>query len=347
MRDMKPTPDAATWLDEEAPLGRSLRRLVGRLLRRGRASWFVCGPLALVASVVVTVRASKGAIYEATVVLRVTESTLTDSGSELAAGTLRGYVKDRALTMPHLQEVLERYPHDFPKVRKDPASAVEDVRDFIDIFITQNDFVEDRGAGDGPRSARIVVNFRSGKPEVALTVARDLAELIVRSTTGLDAEQIERRRMAAATALKNAEAQIDSMIATSSSEAGADEVMRRRAMYAHDRLRAAVAAATNANLADRASEEAGVLHFDVIDQGRVPPVQSRAYLIARMLGVLAVALLVTCLLAGAFDPRVLDRVDLAAAGLAVLAEAPALPRRPEVPEQPAPPARRALPKSRV
>ena len=316
----------ATWFEDEAPVGPSLRRLVARLLRRGRVSWFVWAPLALVVSVVATVRTARSAVYEATVVLRVTESAVEVPGSEMAAGTLRGYVKDRALTFQHLQEVLARYPRDFPRVRTDPATAVEDMRDAMDVLVQQNDFVEDRGPGDGPRSARIVVNFRFRKPELALTVARDLAELIVRSATGLDAAQIERERVAAATALKNAEAEIDSMITAGESEPGADDLMRKRSMMAHDRLRAAVVAATNATLADRASEEKEELHFDVIDSGRVPPLKSRGYLAGRMLGVLAVGLFVTCLLAGAFDPRILDRADLSAAGITVLSESPPLPQ---------------------
>jgi hypothetical protein len=177
-------------------------------------------------------------------------------------------------------------------------------------------------------------------------VARDLAELIVRSASGLDAAEIERERVAAAAALKKAEAQIDSMITADDSEPGADELTRRRSMMAQERLRAAVVAATNATLADRASEEKEVLHFDVIDAGRVPPLTSSAYLAARMLGVLAVGLLATCLIAGAFDPRILDRADLSAAGLTVLAEAPPLPSGSGrgASERPDP---RALRKSRV
>jgi hypothetical protein len=329
MRAMQATRGPATWFDEEAPIGPALRRLFARLLRRGRASWFVWAPLVLLVSVIATVRTARNAVYEATVVLRVTESTVAAPGSELAAGTLRGYVKDRALTFRHLQEVLERYPHDFPKVRKDPATAVDDMREATDVLISQNDFVEDRGPGDGPRSARIVVNFRFRDPEVALTVARDLAELIVRSASGLDAAEIAREQAAAAAALKKAEAEIDSVIAAGGSEPGADELMRKRSMLARDRLRAAVVAATDATLANRASEEKEVLHFDVADPGRVPPLQSRGYLIGRTLGVLAVGLLVACLIAGAFDPRVLDRVDLSADGIAVIGEAPALPQRPE------------------
>jgi hypothetical protein len=328
MPKMHPRGGTATWFDQEAPLGPSLRRTFGRLLRRGRASWFIWAPLALVVSLVVTLRTAHNAVYEATVVLRVSESAVAVSGSEVAAGTLRGYVKDRALTFRHLQEVLERYPRDFPKVRKDPATAVDDMREATDVLISQNDFVEDRGPGDGPRSARIVVNFRFRDPEVALTVARDLAELIVRSATGLDAAEIARERVAAAAALKNAEAQIDSVIAAGSSEPIADELMRKRSMLARERLHAAVVAATNATLADRASEDKEVLHFDVIDPGRVPPLQSRAYLAARTAGVLAVGLLVGCLIAGAFDPRILDRADLSAAGIAVISEAPPLPVRP-------------------
>ncbi len=342
-----PTDTSASWFDQEAPLGPTLRRMLGRLLRRGRASWFIWAPLALLVSVIATVRTARNALYEATVVLRVSESSVEVPGSEVAAGTLRGYVKDRALTFRHLQEVLERYPRDFPKVRKDPATAVDDMREETDVLISQNDFVEDRGPGDGPRSARIAVNFRFRDPEVALTVARDLSELIVRSATGLDAAEIARERVAAATALKNAENQIDSVIAAGSAEPGADELMRKRSMLARERLHAAVAAATNATVAERASEEKEVLHFDVIDPGRVPPLQSRGYLAARMLGVLAVGLLVCCLIAGAFDPRILDRADLTAAGVAVISEAPPLPVRPTDRGGAEPPGSPALQKSRV
>jgi hypothetical protein len=324
-----------------------MRRFLGRLFRRGIVSWFVWVPVAVVVSVIATVQTARHAMYEATVVLRVTEGAVAVPGSELAANTLRGYVKDRALTVHHLQEVLERYPRDFPKVLKDPISAVDDMREETDVLISQNDFVEDRGPGDGPRSARIVVNFRYRKPEVALTVARDLAELIVRSATGLDTAEIERQRVAAAEGLKNAEAQIDQMIAATSQELNADELMRRRSLYAHDRLHAAVVAATDATLADKANEQKEVLHFDVADPGRVPALQSGAYLATRFLGVLVAALLATWLLAGAFDPRILDRVDLGASGLTVLSEAPPLPQRSEERGVGARPGAPVLQKSRV
>jgi hypothetical protein len=329
---MTPSPSSATWLDEEVPLGPAFRRLVGRLLRRGRASWILWAPLALVISTLVSVRASRHVSYEATVVLRASEGRVRAPGADLSMATLRGYVHDWAFTSDRLLALMARYPRNFPDAATEPADAVEEMRKATDVTVTAVEVIEERMPDDPPLSARIEVTYHAGTPEVAVTVARELAQLVVNASLRREHEALAREEAGAAALLGKAEGSFGAAARqlSADSEDPADSTAQlaraqRRAEAARDGLRAAVAAATSAQLATKANEESESLRFDLVDPGRLPPRRSRAVLVRDLLGVLLVTLLVGCLVAGAFDPRILDRRDLSAVGLTVLGEVPALP----------------------
>jgi hypothetical protein len=318
--------DAANWIDEEPPLRPMLGKLIVRLFQRGAGSWWLWMPLAILAALAANALQNRHRVYEATVLLRVMEGSVRTPGAELGAGTLRAQVQDLAFTHPHLVEVMGRHPEDYPDLTSDPASAVADLRKDIDLTITDNEFVEDRAADDPPRSARIALSYRSPQPDLALAVVRDLAELIVRSTLNLQKEALERQQAAAATALQRAEAlnlsgQPDGPVPARG--AGDDP----RAEAARQRLRVTVATATNARLARRAGEQQQTLHFDLVDAGRIPPRPTNLARAETLVMDLALAVIACWLVAGAFDPRVLGRQDLLAAGVSVLGEVPPLPRR--------------------
>jgi hypothetical protein len=322
-RVMDPLRAGDTWLDRERPIRPALRALVARLARRGRASWFVWAPLALAATALVTVRAGRHRIFDATVVLRVSEAEMQIAGSELNSTLLYDYVRERAFTNQNLAEVIARYPRQFPG---DPALEALDMRAATDLAISDNDFVEDRSADDPPRSARITVTFHDPDPETALAVARDLAELIIRSTLNLQKEAAERQASGSALALRQAEAALgareDEQEKADSGPGRFDPTLDQ----ARGRLNAMVALAANAHLAKSAGRDRQNLAFDLVDAGRLPRPPSTEAVAAGAAGRLTVGLLAGLLLAGAFDPRVLERQDVVELGLVPLGRMPRLPR---------------------
>jgi hypothetical protein len=87
-----------------------------------------------------------------------------------------------------------------------------------------------------------------------------------------------------------------------------------------------VALAGEVALASRAGEDDQTLRFDVIDIGTAPPLHTRSFFLQQLAGNLLATLLGGWLLAGTFDPRILERGDIEALGLTPIGELPALPR---------------------
>jgi len=318
--------DAANWIEQEPPLRPALGRLLARLVRRGAVTWWLWIPAAVVIALGAAALKTRHRVFEATVVLRVMEGSVRVAGAELGAGALRAQVEDLAFTNPSLAAVLKRHVVDFPDVTTDPVGAVADFRRDIDVLITDNDFVEERAADDPPRSAGIALSYRSPNPELALAVVRDLAELVVRSALNQQKQAVDREQQAAAAALKQAEAQSTSPL--DDRELPALAAQDPRAEAARQRLIATVAKATNARLGQRAGEAQQTLHIDLVDAGRVPRRPTQLERLQDFAIVLALAALACCLVAGAFDPRVLGRDDLIIMELAPLGEVPPLPARP-------------------
>ena len=319
---MKPSPRSAsqvarTWLEEEVPLGRSFRTQGGRLLRRGRASWFLWVPLALVIGAGMARSSARHTAYFAEVVLRATAGRPeTAADSDAGLGRLRSYVRDWVFTGDHLLEVMARHRREFPGAATRPSEAIESMRGATEVTIVSSDFIEDRASDDPRPSARITVTYAAATPELALTMARELATLVVSSALHRENEIAEHAEAAAATALKQSETSLEAALQTGAN-APAD--------LALGSLRAAVAASTAARLANPAGEENGMLRFNVVDWGQPPPLRSKALFAEEMIVMFSVALFVSWLLAGAFDPRILDRTDLTDTGLTVLGQVPRLP----------------------
>jgi hypothetical protein len=81
-----------------------------------------------------------------------------------------------------------------------------------------------------------------------------------------------------------------------------------------------------AQLALRAVAERQTLRLNVVSPGRKPErVDRTTTLVTGFVTMLLVMLLLTALLAGAFDPRVLEAEDLVQSGLGLLGRFPALP----------------------
>jgi hypothetical protein len=108
-----------------------------------------------------------------------------------------------------------------------------------------------------------------------------------------------------------------------------------------ERLKATEAHAAAAHLGVRAAEEQQALRFDLVDPGRIPPVVTREAVVVGGIATFALALLAGCLVAGAWDPRVVAIGDLSALGIPALGRLPVLPDVPGPDRPPAGPAGQA------
>jgi hypothetical protein len=291
-----------------------------RLANRARASWPLWLGAAILVSGYATVKAARApSRYAATVVLRVTEGRVAIPGAALGAGRLRTYVNDLALSNTHLIQLMKKYWGG----QQDPAGALEDFRKDLQVVIAENDFNEERAADDPPRSARLELTFHSIDPDVTYSVVQDLAELVINSAFGHQRETLEREHAAAVTGAARAEAafaelkRLDPMGVEPYAAA-----VQRRVIEAKE----SVSASTTAL---RALEQKQALRFEVVDPGRVPPrVASAGRVLATLAFTLLGVLLSGALLAGTYDPRVVDSDDLRELGAGVLGRVPALPERP-------------------
>jgi hypothetical protein len=318
----------ADWFEQEPRLGLKGRELLERVLARGGFSWPIWTALALlVAGAATGWRLKHPPDYEATVVLRVTEGALGASeadGEELGNGPLRIHVERLAFSRPNLFALMARHPEAFPS-RGNPELALESLRQRIDVAIAQNEFMEwHERDDDPPRSVQLTVNYRDPNPEIAWTIANDLAKLVIDTARGRTQDLRDRERAAADKALAQAGTRAEAAVGAGLSSPRA----LKPGDGAQERLAEVTRQATAAGLMALAADENQTLKFEVVDQGRVPKLHTRAIALARGGGILVALLLVGWLLAGAFDPRVLLAADIRQEGLTVLGALPALPGPP-------------------
>jgi hypothetical protein len=279
-------------------------------------------PAALLLAAGITAWAArKPPVYAVTVVLRVTEGTVRSEGSELAPGTLRAHVDGLAFTSAHLIDVMRHHPKSFPHIDAAAADEVEDLRSRIEVEISQDDFIEGRSASDPPRSARIELTYRSGNPELAWSICHDLAELMIGSTLDSQRAALARARAVTAAALSQAESSTDEE--TTAGGAVAPPPIPAAGAFIGRLGKEAVAA----EIGERAGAEQQLLRFEMVDPGIVPARVPRASRVRGVASTVLLSALVLGLLAGAFDPRVLDPGDLEAVGVASIGHFPGLDAR--------------------
>lgn len=285
------------------------------MAHRATASWPVWVTAAALVTGVLTVQLARTPPkYTATVVLRVTQGAMRTT-DELSEGALHNRVTQLTFTRPRLTELVKGHPTDFPGAEKDPDGAYDEIREQMSVEILETDLIQEDPDSDPPRSARISLSFTSSKPEVAWNVAHELADLLIDSALARQRAALMREQAGAASAVESAQ------LSSGDSTLPGDAVL--------DRLKAAEAKAANARLDLRAAQEQQSIRFEMVDPGRIPARVTRASLIGQSIATLVIALVAAALLAGAFDPRVIDGGDIGPLGLALLGRLPGLPDPPD------------------
>lgn len=314
-------PEDRSWFEREPSLATAGWRAARRLARRSRASWPLWLGAALLVSGATTARRAWAPLrYEVTTALRVSEGTLDASGSNLNGGTLRSYVNERAFTAARLTELMKRHPQWFAGAVADPEQALTGFRAAMEVSISENGFLEDRGPGDPPRAARIALTYRARSSEVAWTIVHELDDLVIGSALEGQRAGLEREAAAAAESLRRA--QDDLTRALREDPAGTDPRVRA----ARERWRKAQTDSAAATTDVHAGTARQALRFDLVDPGRKPEDQKDFEpLVDRFIVSFLAAIIAAWLLAGAFDPRVLDADDVEMAGVSVLGRLPLPP----------------------
>jgi hypothetical protein len=321
VRKPRPAPD---WFERESRPRATIAKLGRRLLQRGGASWRIWVLVVLAGSGVWALLKARGSgLFEVTVVLRVSEGRVSRQGAMLGRNKLRAYVNDLALTNARLIALMSKHPKAFPRVATDPVFAVQTFRENMTIDIAENDFIEERGSDDPPRSARLMISYVGGDPELTWQIAQELLAAVIGSTMAGQRSALEADLATATAEATSAAAAVTDLEAQNRGGPNAQLVeMRRRLLSAQQRVE-------EASIALRALGQEQMLRFEVADRGRVPPrpnpvrVGVKTFIVTSALGLLA-----AWLLAGAFDPRVLDETDVVDLGMPVMGRLPRIAPQP-------------------
>ncbi len=198
-----------SWFDEEPRMTTAVGQ-AGRLLVAGverKLAFLVAGAL-YAAALTGTVLWTKYS-YAPEYVLRVVEAEGDPTGMPRPRRQLAEYVQKAVFTSDPLLDVMSRHDLYASLARRNPRAALESFREDIDVEVRQNYFVEERPVGAPPRSARLIVRYHNADPAVAVSVTRELGELVVKReqatrkdeamrAAGLAKEQVDEARHALA-----------------------------------------------------------------------------------------------------------------------------------------------------
>jgi hypothetical protein len=325
-----PKADVVDWYDVEGPLSQRSGFEIARVLRRAVSSWPLwVGFALLLGALVARSRAHKQFVYEASVSLQVREGNVGDKNNLLSLGELRDQIDELAFSRERLAPILRKH-----QIRLDDSGPIDSpeaiaaFRSLMTITLSENDFIEDDQSSESRRSARVEVTYSSTDNVRAHKVARDIADLIANSGLERQKKILEAEAMVTREIFQHASDDLARIRRESSGD-------WTRLKPAVERFAEAQKAKAAAALALNALSGRQALGFEIVDPGRVPPlVNRREVMINGFFSTVVIVLLAGCLLAGVFDPRVIDVDDLNQLGVEVLGRLPAVPsaRRMDGPE---------------
>jgi hypothetical protein len=189
------------WMAEEPGIGTTLRQasrlLRGGLRRKGRTLLLSL----LLSSSLAGWMALSNHTYAPRFVLRVVEMDQDPTMSLRPRRDLKDYVREAVWTSEPLLKIIKTHGLYPSLAQRNVRAALESMREDSEVDVYQNYFVEQRSKADPPRSARLVVRYRSPNRETAQNVTRDLAQLVVSHEHATRLEQAVRATGDAAMAL--------------------------------------------------------------------------------------------------------------------------------------------------
>lgn len=329
-----------SWFESEAST-RAL--LVAELQRIKRRTLVRPVPVVLLAALLTTVItykvATKKRVVEAEIVLALSEGNLAPDQRDLGIPVdhLREYVGTDLLPRTKVEEIIER--RDLFRLRKKLGMdfAVEELRSNMEIAVWHNSFLDYE---QGARSARIGITYGDVDPNLALEVARDLAQTVVESAA--------ERRQEQAAALTRQLAAMHEQLARQLTGLRKQQVAKQHehdAAMAKGQRRIAEALDLEYDTLEREakqleaeidtvlkSADVGVaangldISLNIVEEHRPERPESHAFIIILIGVVIGLCSLIgSALLLGAFDSRVHDTDDVARLGLPILGHVPGFP----------------------
>jgi hypothetical protein len=173
-----PAQQAHDWLESERGLSFAWQE-AKRLTRRSQARRRLLIFAAIIIAIVVGVRRARSIKpYEAEIIMRFVELDKELTGAVKPTSSYKELIWNNFLAGTRLREVIKRYKLYPVEYDRDEQVAIEAMRDDLDVKVWRNYFINDIRS-DEARSVRVSIVWRNKDPELALTVVRALADLIV------------------------------------------------------------------------------------------------------------------------------------------------------------------------
>ena len=333
------------WYESEEPTRLGMVTELQRIRRRTGIHPIPVILLAAVITAAVTYKiATKPRIYEADVVLALTEGQMAQSKRSIPFGELKEYVSTVLMPDAKLIKLIEK--RNLHRLRKKFGDqyAVTELRDQLEIEIWKNSFMYyDEGDAHAQKSARIGITVLEGDPDLAFDIAHDLASIVIESheeqrqkigdelarevklmratMTGrlVTVEQaITVKQTAAALARQNGKPGLASAMQVDLTALDAERK--------HIQKELAAIAASPEMFADRTTRAGLDTTLSVVEERRPERPESNAFVLIIVAVVVGIgALLGAAVFIGAFDSRVHDTDDVSRLGLPVLGHVPGFP----------------------
>jgi hypothetical protein len=312
----------SSWFAEEPGYRAELAELT-RVLHRGRCRpWLTVGLGLSFATLLFLAQIVKRKSYPGTVGLLMVENASDNDGRPESIRELQNFIDNVAFTMPLLLDIQKRRGLIMPLTR---------FRDNIDYEIYQDYFTDWRYEYSPLRSARIALTFKAPTPELALAVARDLANLIVEAQAARQLRKSEGEEdvgtlahVGTADDVTRLRDELNRLLRATAFGASPDERLQLRRLKARlvaAELRVKSATSDLADIDTRralATKRRGT-RVMVVDEGVPVKQASPKVVLGRQIVVSLVGTLpVVILLVGAFNPRLYDVEDVRRAGFVAL-----------------------------
>ena len=330
---------SGSWTDNEFGW-KEVQIELARIRRRVRSRWLLTTLLGLLLTVFVVVRqARKERMYQATVMLRVTEGQFDPNSAPPTSAELQQYLWEVALSRTRLFEVMDKHELYASERNIDPLLALDEMRDVMDIDVFRNDFRIERDPEAPPRSARIALHYSHPDPDTALIVVRALANMMAeeqlksrRQTTQMALESMRSSANTLEQQLRLARAEESRLTYEMSVDPSTGPTNSVRLASVRGRIESLL---YEKSLTNRAVSNLGLrthvegkelgLRFEIIDPGRRPKVIISNTTRLVLLGFFSFLILLPIAGVGvaAYDLRVYDADDLRRLGLDPFGHVPA------------------------
>ena len=335
------------WVEAESDsqeFRTELQRLKRRAQKRPVLLLFLC--LLGVAAVLWKV-SRRTPVYQASIVMRVTEGVVVEEESPVVRQGLAHYLYTVALNSERLLPIIEELDL-FPKRETfgDPY-AVDELRNTLDIEVGANNFARERDDGDPVRSVGIVISYSNRDPDVAFDVASALSKALVEAEQDRRSEMATKLNAIAGTSVERVEERLsdlkqqlaNTMVKVNAAETrDVSALEKTRLNMLSRRLIASVtetelvlervsSTRDDTDLAIAAEGANQALRFDIVDL-RPPVVPPKTSIVAYCLIGLVVFLFLVPISAiglGALDSRLHHIEDLVRLGLPVVGHMPSFP----------------------